>query len=189
MRTKAEAQVLADALKQKITVKGKWKTVVHENLGWHYKVVLEEGSLFLNENLGGDEPYYYVGVCDTLNEYVGTLVRWAIDKQFTDPNEAIKESLDYAYWKEFADFSLLAENKQLIRPKIKVDTHFIDSLLEESKSKLIKFNGTIYVEVGAESKEKATGMIQHIVDHVDSIYAVDNIYRGDVEESEESDGD
>jgi len=114
MRTKAEAQALAEELLKKITVKGKWKTVVHENLGWHYKVVLEGGSLSLNENLGGVTPYYYVGVSNTLNDYVGTPVSWAIDKKFDDPNKAIVESLQYAYQKVRADMDLLNINRKLM---------------------------------------------------------------------------
>ena len=87
-RTKAQATQQAKAMLRKMRSKG-WRVQVHENLGWHYRLVLGSIQLFESDHRRG----HYWTLCDERIPPVGGVPRWTDNRHFKDPNKAVAHQL------------------------------------------------------------------------------------------------
>ncbi len=90
--TKFEAAHYADKLLHSMKTKG-WEIRMHENLGWHYKLVLPiegtNGGASIRA-VSNDGPYF----CMITTSYLGTGQQGLYDpKPCDDPNKAFENSL------------------------------------------------------------------------------------------------
>jgi hypothetical protein len=93
MLTKEQAEAAGAELLAKMKGEG-WKLIVHENLGWHYRVVRPPLQVYRSYGgLGG----YHVLMGSSSNETYGGLAVWATEQRaFDDPNEAVAAQLETA---------------------------------------------------------------------------------------------
>jgi hypothetical protein len=100
--TKSEAKRRANLLVKKLKVIGTWKPVVSNNLGWHFKAILDGGSMSVTESHYSEDcpnQGYIATVSDTIGDCTTTHGEWAsYDHQYGEtPEKAVRAALNHAY--------------------------------------------------------------------------------------------
>lgn len=92
----------AAVLVSKLCGKG-WKSVVWENLGWHYKAVSGPVQVYpAHRGLGDGPNTFWCMVGSSPKDSTGGAGFWtAQHKQFKNPNRAVRHAMSYVY--EFVD--------------------------------------------------------------------------------------
>lgn len=88
---KAEALIQAKALVKKLKT-GKWKPVVWENMGWHFKAVEEFGHMAIYANWWRNSWYYSPAYCP-IKGGAGTPATFCTRVSYRDPNKAVQAQL------------------------------------------------------------------------------------------------